>query len=131
MFHDGVGLWGVSSDGVMITVGMVNGVEYLFASADGMIYKFRVSDGQLQAQYQVQQDYGRDLEIDGQGRLWYGTQAGIWVFDVTDNDEIVEVAKRGGIRCGRMALREEPPTVHAYCVSYRDAAIIDHIPIEF
>jgi hypothetical protein len=131
MFHDGMGLWGQANDGVMLTVGMVGGTEYLFASADGMIYKFRASDGQLQAQYEVEQDWGRDLEVDGQGRLWYGTQNGIWVFDVSDNDEIVEVARRGGIRCGRMALREQPPTIHAYCVGYREEGLISHVPIDF
>jgi hypothetical protein len=132
MFNDGMNLWNQSNDGVMITVGMVDGAEFLFASADGKLYKFRTSDGQLLAEYDVEPDWARDLEIDGQGRLWYGTQnRGVYAFDVSSNDEIVELARRGGVTCGRMALRQQPPTVHVYCVGYRDEAIISHLPIEF
>jgi hypothetical protein len=133
MFNDGMALWGgQSNDGVMITVGNIDGGEYLFASADGKIYKFRTSDNMLMAEYDVEPDWARDMEIDGQGRLWYGTQnSGVFAFDVSDNDEIVEVARRGGVTCGRMAVREAPPFVHVYCVGYRDSAIISHLPIEF
>jgi hypothetical protein len=132
IFNDGKDAWDVSVDGVMITVGLVAGTEVLIASAGDKLYKFRTSDGQLLAEYVVEQDWARDLEIDGQGRLWYGTQNyGVTVFDISGNDEIVEVAKRGGVTCGRMALREAPPFVHAYCVGYRNEAIISHLPIEF
>jgi ligand-binding sensor domain-containing protein len=103
----------------------------LIASANGKLYKFRVSDGQLQAEYDIEPKPARDLEIDSQGRLWYGTQDGIWVYGIFENDQIVELAKRSGIPCGRIALREELPTIHAYCVDYRGAAVIHRVPIDF
>jgi hypothetical protein len=130
MFNDGMNLWSPPVDGVMITVGMVAGTEVLIASSNDKLYKFRTSDGQLLAEYVVEPVGSRDLEIDGQGRLWYGTQSGVYAFDVTDDNMIVELARRGGVPCGRMALREQPPVIHVYCVSYRDAAIIGHLTVE-
>lgn len=53
------------------------------------------------------------------------------VYNVTSNSEIVELAERDGIRCGRVALREEGTTVHAYCVGFRDEGVIGHLPIDF
>jgi hypothetical protein len=130
MFNSGQNLWGVSNDGVMITVGSVAAVEYLFASANGKIYKFRAADGMLMATYDVPASWGRDLEIDSKGRLWYGTGNGVYVYDVSSNNDIVELASRKGIRCGRMALREEGNLIHAYCVDFRGEAVISRVPID-
>ncbi|HLT38521.1 MAG TPA: hypothetical protein VK034_19675 [Enhygromyxa sp.] len=130
MFNDGMNLWNNSDDGVMIVVGMVGNVEFLFASADGKLYKFRTADGQLAATYEVPQSWSRDLEIDSQGRLWYATAyQGVYVYDVSADNQITELAKRGGLPCPRMALREQPNVMHVYCVGTHDA-VISHLPVE-
>jgi hypothetical protein len=130
MFETGDNLWNNSPDGVMLTAGIVGGTEYLFASADSVLYKFRVSDNKLITQYDLEiSDWARDMEIDSKGNLWYGGDGGVWAFDVSGDTHSV-LAARGGVECSRMALREEGATTHVYCVRFRDPAVIGHLPVD-
>ena len=130
VFNSGANLW--NGGDVMLAIGRVGGTEFLFAASGSTIYKFRTSDGVLAATYEIEvSDSAFDLEVDSEGRLWRGGQdSGVRVYDVSQNDEIVELAQRGGVTCGRMALRETLDLTEVYCTGFRRPAVISRIPVE-
>jgi hypothetical protein len=111
VFEDGEDLWGMNT--CVITTGLVDGTERLFALAGQEIFDFRLSDDTLAGSFPLPDTIPTEdasLVLDPSGRLWLGSSGGLWVF-AAGVDGLPLLAERVGVSAGRFALREENDTV--------------------
>jgi len=115
-----------------VAVGMIGGVEYLFAHNEDMIWQFRLSDGSMIQSHQLEDTvWDSQMQIDNMGRLWFGSNNhGLTAFEVGAND-FTEVASRAGLDAGCFAVRNEGTTSHVYFGRFRDDPNIGYTRVEF
>lgn len=128
-FESGENLWDNAS-GVVIEGAAFDGIDHLMVGANDTVYKFRIADGNIISQFDLNLGYDADLHVDSQGRLWVGTGSGLHVYDAAD-DSYTELASRPGLDTTRFAIREDGDTVHVYYARFRDVGLIGHLSIDF
>ncbi|MGH1341275.1 MAG: hypothetical protein ACRBN8_06980 [Nannocystales bacterium] len=131
------GGWSVSQSGqnlwpqdgeVSIATGSVGGTDYMFAHTGEHLYKFRVSDATVVADVEVEQGYNADVEVDGFGRVYVGSNGR---FAVYDGDDLSELESRQGLSTGRFGIDPDEASTVVYFGRYRDPAVVGRMVIEF
>ncbi len=128
IFESGENLWD-PSDSLNIVAGSVEGPEYLFAHAGDSIFKFRVSDGSLVDELELEQSQNNALlRLDGFDRLYVGRNGSFRVLSAVDFELLEE---RSGLDTGRFAVLAMADQALVYFARYRDAAVIGRMTINF
>lgn len=127
IFQTGENLWPQDGE-VSIATGSVGGMEYMFAHAGDHLYKFRVADGTLVEEIEVEQGYDPDVEVDAFGRVYVGTNSR---FTVYDGDDLSELESRQGLSTGRFGVDAEASSAVVYFARYRDPAVVGRMTLEF
>jgi hypothetical protein len=101
--------------------------DYVYALAAGQLFQLDPSATVVNQGPLDFLAYDDDLHADSMGRVWVGTEGGVYVLDGSTFEVL---AQRTGFSASRIALREDGNTVHVYFARFRDTAVIGHVPID-
>ena len=119
--------------GVHLGSGTIANDGFVFVAQKNTIFKIRVSDKVVVNQHVEPGNWfdAPQLRVDSTGRLWFGTNSGLTVYDTAGNAGFKKLVSLAGIPTGRIALREDGTKVHVYYAQFRGAGVIGATSLSF